>query len=275
MHYEKVMVPSSDGYSVAVDQILPEVMESLTPDLHRPALVICPGGGYEHLSHREAEPIALTFAAMGYNTFIVWYRLAPNTFPRPVQDVAAAVAWVRAHAKETKTDPDKISVLGFSAGGHCAGSLGVWWPKEELWQEMGLKSEQVKPNAMVLCYPVITGGEKAHRGSFVKLTGSQDLQIHKQFSLEDQVSALTPPAFLWHTWDDGSVPVENTLYMAQALKKFDIQSEVHIFKHGPHGVALGTFVTSGSCEPEKNFPDCAKWPVMADEFLRYLYARKS
>ena len=175
MMYERILIPSSDGYELPLDVYCPHVSVEIDPDIQRPAVVICPGGGYAWLSEREGEPIALAFTALGFNAFVVWYRVAPNRYPRPQQDVASAVAWVRAHAAETHTDPNRIAVMGFSAGGHCAGSLGVWWPKAELWAEMGLTPEQVKPNAMVLCYPVISGGPKAHCGSFECLTGSKDM----------------------------------------------------------------------------------------------------
>ncbi len=190
------------------------------------------------LSEREGEPIALAFTALGFNAFVVWYRIAPNRYPRPQQDVASAVAWVRAHAAETHTDPNRIAVMGFSAGGHCAGSLGVWWPKAELWAEMGLTPEQVKPNAMVLCYPVISGGPEAHRGSFECLTGSKDMSLHTQYSLDTSVTEQTPPTFLWHTWTDTCVPVENTLLMAAALRAHNVPAAVHIFPQGEHGASL-------------------------------------
>ena len=165
MLYQRVSVPSTDGFSLPLDVYCPEVYPEIDPDIQRPAVVICPGGAYRYLSPREAEPVALVFAAMGFNAFVAGYRVAPHCYPRPQQDAAAAVAWVRAHAGETHTHPDKIAIMGFSAGGHCAASLGVWWPRADLWAELGLTPEQVKPNALVLSYPVITGGEKAHRGS--------------------------------------------------------------------------------------------------------------
>lgn len=198
MLYQRVSVPSTDGFSLPLDVYCPEVYPEIDPDIQRPAVVICPGGAYRYLSPREAEPVALVFAAMGFNAFVAGYRVAPHCYPRPQQDAAAAVAWVRAHAGETHTHPDKIAIMGFSAGGHCAASLGVWWPRADLWAELGLTPEQVKPNALVLSYPVITGGEKAHRGSFENLTGSHDLDVHLRYSLETQVTAQTPCLPLAH-----------------------------------------------------------------------------
>ena len=185
--------------------------------MRRPAIVICPGGGYEFLSTREAEPVALHFLAEGFNCFVVWYRHAPHRYPRPQQDVAAAVAYVRTHADELHTDPNAIAVMGFSAGGHAAGSLGVSWHRGELWEEMGLTPEMVRPNAMVLCYPVVTGGEYAHRGSFVALTGSRDVRDHLAYSLDTQVTPNCPPTFLWHTFTDKDVPVQNSLMLGRRL----------------------------------------------------------
>ena len=145
MLYQRVSVPSTDGFSLPLDVYCPEVYPEIDPDIQRPAVVICPGGAYRYLSPREAEPVALVFAAMGFNAFVAGYRVAPHCYPRPQQDAAAAVAWVRAHAGETHTHPDKIAIMGFSAGGHCAASLGVWWPRADLWAELGLTPEQVSP----------------------------------------------------------------------------------------------------------------------------------
>lgn len=173
MMYERILIPSSDGYELPLDVYCPHVSVEIDPDIQRPAVVICPGGGYAWLSEREGEP--MRWRSRRWASMPLWYGIAlrRTAIPVPQQDVASAVAWVRAHAAETHTDPNRIAVMGFSAGGHCAGSLGVWWPKAELWAEMGLTPEQVKPNAMVLCYPVISGGPKAHLGSFECLTGAR------------------------------------------------------------------------------------------------------
>ncbi|MBE5797308.1 MAG: alpha/beta hydrolase [Clostridiales bacterium] len=259
MKHERIQLPGC-----VMDTYIPAL--TTAPGVQRPSIVICPGGGYQHLSDREAEPVALVFAAMGFNAFVVWYRLAPNRHPAALHDVASAVAWVRGHAQEFSGDPDAIAVAGFSAGGHAAGSLGVRWHDAELMAQAGLTAAQAKPNAMVLCYPVITGGEFAHRGSFVNLTGSEDMAVHENYSLDTLVSAQTPPTFLWHTFEDGAVPVENTLLMASALRRAGVLTEAHIFPHGGHGLALAMPLTSTS--PEQNIPECAAWPEMAARFLR-------
>ena len=259
MHHQRIQLPHCH-----MDTYIPTLKTA--PGMKRPSIVICPGGGYQHLSDREAEPVALVFAAMGFNAYVVWYRLAPDRHPAPLHDVAAAVAWVREHAEEYCADPDAIAVAGFSAGGHAAGSLGVYWHDAALMAQAGLTPEQARPNAMALCYPVITGGEFAHRGSFVNLTGSDDMAVHERYSLDRHVTAQTPPTFLWHTFEDGAVPVENTLLMASALRRSGVMTEVHIFPHGGHGLALAMPLTSTT--PEQNIPECAQWPELAARFLR-------
>ena len=268
MKHEQVWLDTAQ--QVRIDSYLPEVYEEINPQVKRPAILVCPGGGYEWTSTREGEPVALRFAGMGFNTYVVWYRVAPNRFPVPQQDVGAAIAWIRHHAAEQHTDPDRIAVMGFSAGGHVAGSLGVLWPHAELWAPMGLSPEEVRPNALVLCYPVISGGEWAHRGSFVNLTGTEEEKTHAAYSLDESVrQGVTPPTFLWHTWDDGAVPVMNTLLMAQALAKEGIQAEVHIFDHGGHGSSLcdETTTTPGR-EADQLLPHCQGWPALAAAFLK-------
>ncbi len=239
---------------------------SIDPQRIRKSVVICPGGAYGFLSPREAEPIALTFNAMGFNAYVVWYRIAPqHRHPAPLEDVAQAVAWVRAHAAEHNADPNAIAVLGFSAGGHAACHLGVRWHDEGLMASFGLTSEQAKPNAQVLCYPVITAGEFAHRGSFVNLTDTEDIKAHQAFSLEKLVTANTPPTFLWHTWSDGGVPVMNTLLLCDALYANRVRAEVHLFPQGGHGIGLANEMTAE--EPSHIIPECQQWPEMAARFL--------
>ncbi len=238
----------------------------LAPTLPLPAVVICPGGGYSHLSPREAEPVALRFAGMGFVAFVVHYHVAPSRFPAAVQDVGAALAHVRLHAAEYHVAPEAIAVMGFSAGAHAACSLGVMWHRADLFQPLGLDCTQVRPNAMVLCYPVISSGAFAHRGSFECLTGSTDPADHAAYSLETLVTRDTPPTFLWHTWEDAAVPVENSLLMGMALRQHAIPAEVHIYPHGPHGGALCDATTASS--PAKCIPEAQEWPVKAARFLR-------
>lgn len=244
------------------------------PAVRRPTIVIAPGGGYTHRSTREGEPIALTFAAMGLNAAIVHYRVAPATFPAPMQDIASAVAAVRQNADNWHAAPDQIALCGFSAGAHAAGLLGVHWPEAHWWEDLHLTPDDVRPNAMILSYPVITAGEFAHRGSFRSLTGTDDMAAHQAHSLENLVTPDTPPTFLWHTWTDGAVPVENTLLMAMALHKAGVPAEVHVFPRGGHGAALGNQVTNiPGEEARKIVPEVTVWPEMAARFIRQVFAK--
>ena len=136
-------------------------------------VVVCGGGGYEYISDREQEPIVLQFLSMGYHACLLNYSVAPNVFPTAVCELASAVALIREHAQEWGVDSDKIVTCGFSAGGHLAASLGVFWNREFVYGALNRKPEEVKPNGQILCYPVITSGEKAHRGSVQKLLGAE------------------------------------------------------------------------------------------------------
>ena len=266
MLHEQVLVPSSRGAQVCMDVYVPRVSREIDPGIRRPAIVICPGGGYTFCSEREAEPVALRFLTEGFNVFVLWYRVgaaqgdevrahdaaawydraAGNTFPLPHHDAAAAVAYVRSHAAQWHTDPDRIAIMGFSAGGHLAASLCGLWQRAELWQELGLAPEDVRPNAAVLCYPVICADEDAHRGSFVHLSGTQDVSAHQQYSVLNWVSGDYPPTFLWHTFADQSVPVKNSLRMALALADAGVLTEVHIYPKGRHGLSLCNDQTSAA-----------------------------
>ncbi len=233
----------------------------------RPAVVICPGGGYEYCSVREAEPVALRFAAYGIPAFVLRYSCVNKMFPTALLEAARAMEYVRENASELGVDPDKIMICGFSAGAHLAASLAVHWKKSFITDALGGESSLYKPNGAVLCYPVITSGEKRHDGSIVNIVGN-DYPADKTelVSLEKQVTEDVPPVFLWHTADDGCVPVENTLLFASALAEKKIPFACHIFESGVHGLSLCDDCTAGY-EGHIN-PDCARWFPMAVDWIK-------
>lgn len=223
----------------------------------RPAVIICPGGGYDYCSEREAMPVAYRFAGYGVQAFVLQYSTYRKPFPMALLELAAAVAYVRANAETFEVDPDRIAVCGFSAGGHLAASLAVHWNHTVLTDVLG-DSAAYRPNGQILCYPVITAGAYTHQGSIDNLIGEHPTEEQrKTVALEQQISADTPPAFLWHTSDDGCVPVRNSIDYINALTIQGIPFEAHIYPHGAHGLSLSDETTQ-SGEWHDN-PVCAPW----------------
>lgn len=254
----------NDGFRPTLDTYI------LNGDKIRGAVLICPGGGYEFTSQREAEPIALQFNAAGFHAFVVYYSVAPNKHPQALLDVSRAMCILRENSKEWKIDVDKVAVCGFSAGGHLAASLGVYWDKAYLKDVPGIDLNMNNPNALILCYPVVTSGTYAHTGSFNSLLGiDADKSLLSEMSLEHNVSEKTPPTFLWHTFDDNEVPVENSLLFAQALRAKNIPFELHIYPEGPHGLSLA------NNETDENgmgvYPNVATWMKLCTTWLSNLF----
>ncbi len=206
----------------------------------RKAMIVLPGGGYECLADHEAEPIALSFAAKGFQTFVLRYTVGENAvYPIPEIETMQAIAVVRAHAKEWFLDPDKICLVGFSAGGHLAASTSVHYNEPKLLRRAGLTEEQAKVNGLVLVYPCITSGEYQYRGiSTVHGRGLSEREI-EQLSCENFVGEHTPPTYLCHSADDTCVPVMNSLLFAQSLAKNNRPFEIKIISNGPHGMGNG------------------------------------
>ncbi len=233
----------------------------------RPIILLCPGGGYTHTSDREAEPLAMRFLAMGYHAAILRYSCAPAIYPTALLELAQAMKLIHAHADEWKVEADKIFVQGCSAGGHLAGSLGVFWQEKWLADKTGVQNEVLRPAGLILCYPVITSGEFAHRGSFENLLrGQYTEEMLERTSLEKQVTKQMPPVFLWHTFTDGSVPVENSLLLVAALRKCGISTEFHMYPVGGHGLA--------ACDEQTAHPDghdiqvqCQSWLTLVKTWL--------
>lgn len=212
----------------------------------RPCMLVCPGGGYAFTSPREGEPIALDFLTSGFNAFVLNYTVAPARFPTQIREVAAAMELIYKNSDEWGCDVSKVSIIGFSAGGHLAGHYSTMFDCREVREVF---PDSKCPNASVLSYPVITAEEgRCHSGSFENLVGHYPLteEEFNRFSLEKCVKDNTPPAFIWHTASDACVPVYSSLAYADALSKYKIPFELHIFPLGAHGLSTCDIRTSNA-----------------------------
>ncbi|MCD8022669.1 MAG: alpha/beta hydrolase [Lachnospiraceae bacterium] len=232
----------------------------------RPIIVICPGGGYEFLSDREAEIIAMQYLAMGYHAAVLRYSVAPAVYPTALLELGASVATIREHAADWHVDPNKIVVSGFSAGGHLAASFGTFWDQSFLSDSLGVKTAQLRPNAMILCYPVISSGEFAHEGSFRALLGDAYEEKKDSLSLENFVGEQVPRTFVWHTCEDTCVPVQNSLLFVSALAAHHVPVEFHLFEKGAHGLSLANRLT-GSTEGSWSERAVAEWIPLAHAWM--------
>jgi acetyl esterase/lipase len=287
MKYEHLdlLVPGQKTGTAGAQLYLLDAL-SVAPEKCRPMVIVVPGGGYSRKSDREAEPIALRFLAMGCHACILDYSVAPNHFPTALQELSLAIAKIRERAGEWHVDTQAILVCGFSAGGHLAGTSGVYWNQPVAYEPIGRTPEEIRPNGLILCYPVVTAGRHAHRGSFENLTGirpgepvtesdmdavywqgeltavqamhaSPAARLHYA-SLERHITPSTPPVFLWHTVTDETVPVENTLLLATALQQSGVPYELHIYPKGRHGLSLANEETAGTRENSVE-PCCQSW----------------
>lgn len=206
----------------------------------RPCVLVIPGGGYRMVSPTEGEIVAKCFYEKGYQAFVGTYTtnfLSLETLHmQPLKDISRMVRLIRSCAADFHIIPEQIVICGFSAGAHLCGSLGVHWKDVE---DDGYPGISNRPDGVILSYPVITSGEYAHRDSFNALLGYEPSGEELAYmSLEKQVTADTPPMFLWQTATDELVPVENSYLMAMALKKAGVLFEHHVFPRGIHGLSL-------------------------------------
>lgn len=232
----------------------------------RPAIVICPGGGYSMVSEREGEPIAIKMMSFGFQAFVLKYSVAPNHFPTALLQLAEAVKLVREKSDIWHIDTEKIIVAGFSAGGHLAASLGVMWNSSFLKSLMDDSPQNWRPNGLMLGYPVISSGKIGHQDSFKNLLGPDFSEKAAQLSLENLVTEETPPTFIWHTAEDDLVLMENSLAFVTALRRYRIPLELHIFSKGGHGLSLGTQET----QIQNGYglePTIQRWPQLFADWL--------
>ncbi|WP_199620695.1 alpha/beta hydrolase [Paenibacillus alkalitolerans] len=235
--------------------ITPYLLEQSEP---HSAVIVLPGGGYGGRAQHEGEPVARWLNRIGCSAFVANYRVAPYKHPYPLTDAQRAIRLVRYHAKEWNIDPDKIGILGFSAGGHLASTASTHFDYGNAAAADPIDRMSSRPDAAILCYPVISFGEHRHHGSMVNLIGENPPdELRNGLSNELQITPGTPPTFLWHTADDGAVPVENSLMYASSLRRNGVPFELHIFPKGRHGLGLA-----------EGDPHVSQWTELCEMWLK-------
>ena len=224
------------------------------------ALVICPGGAYSHLAPHEGNDYALWLNQHSVTCFVLKSRLGSSGYHYPVEfeDVTRAMRWVRMHANDYKIDPKRIGIMGSSAGGHLASTLMTHFDSGDTNSPDPIERQSSRPDIGILCYPVITMGEFTHKGSHDMLLGTNPPpELVKLLSNELQVTTNTPPCFIWCTYEDKTVPIENELMFAGALRKNHVPFDLHIYQKGGHGMGLKD--KPPFAQPHPWAADCLFW----------------
>ena len=248
-------------------------LESLAEpsDTPRDAMLVIPGGGYGCVcSDREGWPIAEAFMNHGMNCFVLNYRVGEKSkYPDQLIDAALAMDYIRKNAGKYFVNPERVFVVGFSAGGHLTGLISTKHKEAE--KILGLPENATRPSGSVYCYPVISTYCSTHVASFFNLTGKQVSEFTDEearfYSIDTNVTPETPPAFIWHTAEDQVVPVYNSFRLVEAYVKAGVPVSMHIYPYGPHGIALANEKTSVG-NPDFIQPLAVDWVDEAAEFLR-------
>lgn len=224
------------------------------------AVVICPGGGYGGLAAHEGAGYAEWLAEQGIAGIVLKYRLGSKGYRHPamLNDAARAVRLTRAKAGEWKIDPKRVGVMGSSAGGHLASTLLTHFDAGKADAADPVERLSSRPDLGILCYAVISMGLNTHGGSKQNLLGKDPApELVELLSNEKQVTKDTPPCFIWHTWEDNAVKVENSLEFAMALRKAGVPFDLHVYQKGSHGIGLGGGRAGGALHPWA--ADCLFW----------------
>jgi acetyl esterase/lipase len=223
------------------------------------AVVVLPGGGYTHRAFHEGEPVARTFNERGMHAFVVQYRVEPHPRHAAFLDAARGIRLVRSRAVEWGVKPDHIAACGFSAGGHLTGLLGVHFDGGDSDAPDPVERFSSRPDALVLCYAWLSA--KYLTAKDISAPDGKAEDVLERISVERNVSPKTPPAFLWHTFEDSTVPVEHSLLMANALYENGVPFELHVYEKGRHGLGLA------KDDPEKDDPHVATWADLCAQWL--------
>ena len=238
----------------------------------RDGMLVIPGGGYGIVAlDREGEKTALAYLARGLNAYVLNYRCAKeDVFPMHLEYAARAMKWIKENAEKHNTNPERIFALGYSAGGHLCASLTTRYNFIE--ERLGYEKDSVKPRGSVLGYPVITAFEPCNTSSFAGLLKKPYASLTDEekayHSMENYVTEETPSAFIWHTSEDTTVPVHNSLKLALAYANAGVPFALHVYPYGPHAIALATEYSNHKDNPERTQPLASAWLDDSIEWMK-------
>lgn len=244
---------------------IPPVITEIKPKL-RPAMLVIAGGAYASVSQRESATVALKYASYGYDAFALDYSV--NTpYPVPLLEACMAVVYIRENACKYNADVNHVAAVGFSAGGHLAAMLANIYDEKEIQDVLKSKTELAKLNAVILSYPVITTGCFTH-GLSRDIISGKNAELAERLSMEKRVTKNSPPAFIWHTYADDCVPVENSLLYASACRQAGVPFALHVFEHGWHGLSLCNEETNDQTQADVELSDVGKWFGLSLDWLK-------
>lgn len=238
--YQKIGLPRGTAPGGILYCYWVSTPKEVSPARRKPAVLVLPGGGYEHVSQREHGPVALKLLAMGYTVFVLEYSVAPARFPTALREAAMAMRYIRENGQRYGADPGMVAAMGFSAGGHLCGTLGTLYDSPEV-SDIA-PAAALRPDVLGLCYPVAVSWGTTHEGSFRNLCGEDDA-LRRRLSLDALARPDMPPVYLWHTRSDEAVPVRNSLLLARALEEKGVDFAMHIYRLGEHGLSTADNLT--------------------------------
>lgn len=238
-------------------------------NVKRKTILVIPGGGYEFVSNREAEPIAIKFMSENFNVFVLDYSVGQFVFPYPLIEAYAAICYIREHHEEYNVDLNYVGVLGFSAGGHLAASISCYYLDEYYAKLLSTDIRNLKIDFTILGYPVTTTDEKLSHKSTRELISQNDEKLLDYFDIVKHVTSSFPPTFIWTTKEDKTVPFENSVLLKQALDRNDVINELALYKTGNHGGSTCDELTVDENEA-RLLKDASEWIKKASAFVKSL-----
>ena len=239
--YEYFKIKKPEGARGVLTTYIRDLSSEIDLERKAPAMLVIPGGGYYMVSDREGEPVAMRYLALGFNAFVLDYSVAEDSalkYPYQIAEAAMAMAYLRINAENLNIDPEKIAAVGFSAGGHLCAMLGSFHNCPET-GKVFKPTVCVKPNAVVLGYPVISSDISfAHIGSFINLCGEENKELMKKVDVLNLIDENSAPAFIWSTFNDNVVPCQNAIEAALKYKEFGVPVSLHVFGKGEHGLSV-------------------------------------
>ncbi len=269
--YEYFKIKKPDGARGVITTYISDLSPEIDPVRKAPAMLVIPGGGYYMVSDREGEPVALRYLALGFNSFILNYSVAEDSvlkYPYQIAEAAMAMAYLRINAENLHIDPEKIAAVGFSAGGHLCAMLGSFHNCPDV-DKVFKPSVCVKPNAIVLGYPVISSDVAfANIGSFINLCGEENKELMKKTDVLNLIDENSAPAFIWSTFNDNAVPGRNAVEAALKYQKVGVPVSIHVFGKGQHGLSVADMTVYNTDEAIKEMSvSVPEWVRLSAEWL--------